>query len=67
VFCEVSIHQEEQYTSVEELSKKHTIGDGRELLTVSHLSDPLNAKDYEILQYSVDYNNNEGHGLTQNL
>lgn len=59
VLRQVSIHNQNQETGVEELGHEHFIRDGRLLLTGSVVSDPLNELDNHFLQDNVDCNDDK--------
>lgn len=67
VFSHVTVDQQQQDTSVEELSDEHSVRDGCQLLTVGLLADPLNTFDDDVLQNGVDDDNDHRDATSQDF
>jgi hypothetical protein len=59
VLGQVSVDEQQQDTSVEELSNEDSVCDGSKLLRACILTDPGNSLDDNCLQHDVNGDNNE--------
>jgi len=67
VLLEICVDNQQENTSVEELSGCDTIGDGRQLLALSLLADPVYQEDDHSLEDQVDNNNDECDAASESL
>lgn len=63
----VTVDNEEEQTSVEELGVEHSVSNRSELLRVCVLSYPSNERNNGVLEDQVDSNNDESNGLSKDL